>query len=248
MIKRKNHILSIAGFDPSGGAGILADIKSFEKIGGLGMAVQTANTIQNESEFISVNWTDQSIIKAQLAIVLDKYPIKTIKIGLIESIQLLEELVDICLFKNTKIKIIWDPVLSASAGFKFNQNLNDLENVLAKLYLITPNWNEIKELTNQEDEIKGATTLSKYCNVLLKGGHNPENLGRDYLFKNEGQKIFNPKQIKYYPKHGSGCIFSSAIAAHINKGHSLNQSILKSKRYIEKYLTSSKSLLGHHNI
>ena len=246
MIKQRPYILTIGGFDPSGGAGILADIKSMEQNGCIGMAVQTANTIQSGDQFLAVNWVDEALIEQQLRLLISSYSFRLLKIGLIPSLTLLNRLVDICRGAQPKLKVIWDPVLSASAGYDFNQNLMNLEDTLRKVSLITPNFNEIKQLSLMDDPIEGARKLSKYCNVLLKGGHHPERQGYDHLFF-EGQLLtFKPKAIKYNEKHGTGCVLSSAIAANLAKGYPIRKSILRSKRYIERFIESQPHLIGAH--
>ena len=168
MSKKNKYILTIAGFDPSGGAGILADIKTFEQYQCVGMGVQTANTIQIENEFLSVNWIDENIVISQLELLLTKYRFSYVKVGLIPSLEFLQNVISIIQLNNNHTKIIWDPILSASTGFDFNHNLNDLESILKQVYLITPNWNEVKKLSKQTDAIKGAKVLSEFTKVLLK--------------------------------------------------------------------------------
>jgi len=249
-MKKQNYILTIAGFDPSGGAGLLADIKTFEQNKCIGMAVQTANTIQTEDEFLSVNWIDETIVIKQLETLLSKYKFNYIKIGLIPNLEFLKKAITICKTKNPNSKIIWDPILSASSGFDFNHDLNELETILKDIFLITPNWDEIKALSNTDNEIEGAKQLSKHTKVFLKGGHNEENIGKDYLFENKIQKAFNPKKTvkPMHPKHGSGCVLSSAITANLQQGYPLQKTILKSKRYIEGFLSSNKTLIGRHRL
>lgn len=250
MSKKNNYILTIAGFDPSGGAGLLADIKTFEQNKCIGMAVQTANTIQTENEFLSVNWIDENIVIQQLERLLAKYRFDYIKIGLIPNLAFLQKSIRLCKASNPQTKFIWDPILSASTGFNFNHQLDSLKEVLKDVYLITPNWDEVKVLSNTKDSIEGAKQISKITKVYLKGGHNPISLGKDYLFENEEQKTFNPKNSgkAVYSKHGSGCVLSSAITANLQQGYPLQKSILKSKRYIEGFLSSSKSLIGRHRL
>ena len=198
MQKPNKYILTIAGFDPSGGAGILADVKTFEQNKCIGLAVQTANTIQTESDFLSPNWVERGLIISQLETLLKSYKFDYIKIGLIVDLELANILIDKCLFYNSKSRIIWDPILSSSSGYEFNHSLNEVENLIKKLYLITPNWNEIKKLSQCDNSIEGAKKLSNFTKVVLKGGHNPEALGKDFLFEEGESKIFNPKPIKFY--------------------------------------------------
>lgn len=240
----RSKILTIAGFDPSGGAGVLADVKTFESFNCLGFAVNTANTVQNEYEFIAPYWVEEKIVFEQLDILLQKHQFNFVKVGLIPSLSFLQKLLE----KFPETKIIWDPILSSTSGFVFNHDLSQLEKVLKKIYLITPNWNEIKQLSSNEDAIVGAQQLAEYTNVYLKGGHSEEE-GKDYLFYNEKQYILNPKNKKpIHQKHGSGCVFSSALTASLAKEYPVLKACLKSKRYIEKYLSSSNELLGYHKI
>ncbi|PZE16330.1 hydroxymethylpyrimidine/phosphomethylpyrimidine kinase [Putridiphycobacter roseus] len=238
--------MTIAGFDPSGGAGILADIKTMEQNGCIGMAVQTANTIQTGDKFLSCNWIDEAIVQAQLELLLSTYKFDVVKIGLVPNLKSLNQWLNICLTHYPALKIVWDPVLSASAGFNFQHNLDDLAETLALVDFITPNWEEAKILSGNEDAIIGAAELSKYCAVLLKGGHHPTQLGKDRLFLSEKTLNFNPKPYQCSPKHGSGCIFASALACNIAKGYPIHKSVLKSKRYIEAVLSSQTGLIGYH--
>ncbi len=248
MKKVNQYLLTIAGFDPTGGAGILADIKTFEQNKCVGMAVQTANTVQTENTFTAVNWVDDAIIFNQLNSLLKQYQFNFVKIGLIKDLVLLEKIVDRCLEANPDTKIIWDPVLKASAGFDFNHDLSILNQILPKLYLITPNWNEIKSLTGNEDAMSAAKTLSQYVKVLLKGGHNLTAPGKDYWLDNSSIKTFNPKPARFHEKHGSGCVLSAAVLANLSKGYSVQKSVLRSKRYIEGFLSSHPSLIGKHKL
>ncbi|HIP36270.1 MAG TPA: hydroxymethylpyrimidine/phosphomethylpyrimidine kinase [Crocinitomix sp.] len=254
MSKSLIYTLSIAGFDPSGGAGLLADIKTFEHFKCLGMAVQTANTIQTENHFLSVNWVDENLMLQQIETLLKIYNFNYIKIGLIKNIESLNKTVELCLSYHPKTKIIWDTILKTSTGFDFKIKNNGLTDILKKIYLITPNWTEIKQLANTDDSIEGAKILAQYTKVYLKGGHNQNNVGKDYLFEIQNQllkqKNYNPKPTvkPITPKHGSGCVFSSALTANLSKGYNLHKSVLKSKRYTENYLSSNKTLLGTHKL
>ena len=243
-MKARSKVLTVAGFDPCGGAGVLADIKTFEQNKVLGMAVSTANTIQNESDFISVNWISEAEIFAQLDVLLKKHQFGFIKIGLIPNLQFLMKIVERLSDKNTKL--IWDPILSSSSGFNFNHDLTELNHVLKKVFLITPNWNECKILSGEKDAVHGAKELSKLTNVYLKGGHNAEQPGKDFLFTAKMVYPYNPRGKKVSQKHGSGCVFSSALAANLAKGYPLTKACLRSKQYVTNVLESNNTLLGYH--
>ena len=124
---------------------------------------------------------------------------------------------------------------------------NKLEDVLKTIFLITPNTNEAKKLSGINDETEAANYLSAYCHVLLKGGHSHTEKGIDYLFYNN-QKIKIQTKItkELSPKHGSGCVLSSSIAANLALGNDLETACQKSKQYIETILNSNSNLLAYH--
>jgi hydroxymethylpyrimidine/phosphomethylpyrimidine kinase len=248
MSKERKKILTIAGFDPSGGAGLLADIKTIEANKCLGFAVCTANTIQNENEFVAPNWINEAEVFAQLDVLLKGHQFEYVKIGLIPSLAFLLKAITTLITQHSQPKIIWDPILSASAGFDFGYDLSELKTILEAIYLLTPNWNEIKQLTDNVDAMEGAKTLSKFSNVYLKGGHNPDLKGKDYLFYEEKIYPFNPKVKVLYEKHGSGCVFSSALTANLAIGFPIIKACLRSKSYMYKFLNSSPTLLGSHRL
>ncbi|HCQ28704.1 MAG TPA: hydroxymethylpyrimidine/phosphomethylpyrimidine kinase [Flavobacteriales bacterium] len=246
-MRKRPYILTIAGFDPTGGAGILADCKTFEKHKCLGMAIITANTIQTEDEFRALNPVENNLVLAQLEALLKKYYFNYVKIGLIPNLELLRLCIELLKKYLPDIKIIWDPVLSASAGKEFNINLNDFDNLLNDIFLLTPNFNEVKILGQEDDAFLAAEKLAQKTNVYLKGGHNPENPAKDYLYFNQKCYPLNPKpKQKIYPKHGSGCILASAITANLAKGYPMIKACLRAKRYIEKVMSSNPSLLCFH--
>lgn len=238
-------MLTIAGFDPSGGAGILADIKTFEQLKVYGMAVQTANTVQNEHSFYEVNWIDRKTIFKQLDCLLEKHNFRYIKIGLIPDLEFLQSLTKHPKLKESKF--IWDTVLSSSSGFDFNLNTQELEQILPGIFMITPNLNEVKLLAKKETPEESAKFLAQFTNVYLKGGHAEKNIGKDYLYTKEGKVYpFRNHAKTATEKHGSGCILSSALTAHFAKEYPLIKACLKSKDYTKRVLESNPSLLGYH--
>jgi len=250
MAEDRTYVLSIAGFDASGGAGILADIKTFEANKVCGMGAISAVTFQNDIEFDSLKWIETDEILKQVLVLKRKFDFTVIKIGLIKDLEELENLISNCQHPTSKIQFVWDPIIKASAGFEFHKNFEKekLFSILKSIFLITPNIDEIKFLTGIDDPMEAAKELSNYCNVLLKGGHNSEEPGVDYLFmKNKIEKMIPTKQ-NIFAKHGSGCVLSSAIAANLALGNDLITSCRNAKKYVEKYLTSSSSLLGVHHV
>ena len=250
-MKTRPYILTIAGFDPTNGAGLTADVKTFEQLKCYGLSVCTANTIQSDTEFLKCDWIEIDIILEQIRVLMNRFSVNVVKIGIVENWITLSKIIDLVLSLNPNSRIILDPVLKSSSGFSFHENFNekDFDEILAKIYMITPNYQEIQNLYQRKSIEETITHIQSKTNLFLKGGHNSEKLGVDYLYTIEGKTHpFNPKKgIKIYEKHGSGCVLSSAIASHIALKYPLVKSCFKGKRYIEKVLSSNKTLLGYHN-
>jgi len=251
MSTDRPFVLTIAGFDPSAGAGVLADIKTFELHQVYALAINIANTIQTENEFFEIEWTDLGFVLRSIEKLLHNYSIKAVKIGIIPSLEYLKEIVFTIKELSPNTKIVWDTVLKSSTDFDFLniENQETLIQILHKIDLITPNYKEVLQLSSKENNAKtSAIFLSKYCPVLLKGGHNPNEIGVDYLFsKNEIYRLA-PKNTECYEKHGSGCVLSSAITASIALEYNLKTACEKAKIYTENYLLSNPTKLGFHYV
>lgn len=242
MSTNRPYTLSIAGLDPSAGAGLLSDIKTMEQCHVYGLGVSTGITFQNESQFNGVNWIDYEEIENQLNPLFNKYTIDVVKIGLVQNLITLNYICSYLISRNKNIKIIWDPILSASAGFSFHSNLteNHLLSIAKKCFLITPNLPEYTQL------LKFCPSLSAITTILLKGGH--ANIHHhDKLLLRDEEFIIEGSNKKLNPKHGSGCILSSAIASQLALGANLKEACTQGKRYIEKILNSNNGLLGYHS-
>lgn len=238
--------MSIAGLDPSAGAGLFADLKCFEQHKVYGFGISSAITVQSDSDFINVEWVPLSTIIEQIAPLIRKFPIIACKIGLIESREVLSMLIDYLKSVVPSIEIVLDPILKASAGFQFHTWGNDLIPILKSIRLITPNYSELEQMGGSETEAT-ARNWAEYTAVLLKGGHNLRNLGIDYLYEGKLRYSFKPITTELPQKHGSGCVLSSSIVANLALGHTLPDSCKNAKEYTTHFLTSNQSLLGYHS-
>jgi hydroxymethylpyrimidine/phosphomethylpyrimidine kinase len=252
MSQNRPFVLTLAGFDPLAGAGVLADVKTFEQHRVYGFAVNTGNTIQTENEFFEMQWTDLAFVLKSLEKLFDNYTIKAVKIGIVPSLDYLKQIVFVVKNLSPKTKIVWDTVLKSTSKFDFLniENQAVLIEILKEIDLITPNYKEILQLSSERINAETtATILSKHCPVLLKGGHNPDEIGVDYLYlKNEIFSIApNIKSVLIFEKHGSGCVLSSAITANLALGHDLKTACINAKKYIETYLQSNPTKLGYHH-
>ncbi|NKI25128.1 hydroxymethylpyrimidine/phosphomethylpyrimidine kinase [Arenibacter sp. 6A1] len=242
------YVLTIAGLDPSSGAGITADIKAMEALKCYGLSVCTANTVQNDVSLKAVYWTPLAVILEQIDILFERFTITVVKIGVVENWTVLNSILTLLHQKNKGIKIVLDPVLSSSTSYCFHDSdTTEFYQVLEKIYLLTPNYLEVQDLFPDRDIAKNIAEITQRTNLLLKGGHHPNRRGEDVLYlKNDEVHSFLPKVDKVFPKHGSGCVLSSYIASYLALGQPLHQACEKAKINIESFLNSNSSLLGYH--
>ncbi len=250
MVYTRPVVVSIAGMDPTGGAGLLADIKTCEQHRCLGFGVVSALTIQTEDTFYRADWLPLEAIIDQAAPLFAQYEVAVVKIGIVENFAVLDNLVRWITEQRAGIRIVWDPVLAASAGFRFVDRVDPamLQQVLRHIYLITPNAPEARQLAGVDNAQEAACLLASHCRVYLKGGHLTENTGTDYLYEAETVTAFPPGIQRVWPKHGSGCMLSSAIASRLAGGETLMQACVGAKEYIECILSSNENLLAYHHV
>jgi len=243
-------VLTIAGSDCSGGAGIQADIKTMTVHGVYAMSVITALTAQNTMGVYGISEVTPDFLRKQLdAVFTDIYP-DAVKMGMVSSPQLAEVIYERLSFYKAK-NIVLDPVMVATSGANLSkEKLSEIltEKLFPLATLVTPNIPEAevftkKAIRNKDDMLSAAEKLgcSFNCNVLLKGGHRI-NDANDLLYAGGKFKWFKGKRINNPNTHGTGCTLSSAIASNLAKGLSLESSVQKAKEYITVALSSSLNL------
>lgn len=245
-MQKRPYVISIAGFDPSGGAGLLSDCKTFEQLKVMGLGVCTALTLQTASKCLSLEWRPLDEVTKAVKVLMENYPVSAVKIGIVKDAEFLEEIIKSVKINDPEVKVVWDPVLKSTSEFNFFdlETLHQLKSTVNKLSLITPNYHEYKVL--KENNLLPDTNK---CSLLIKGGHREDHLGTDILVEKEKEIVFQPNSHneEYFPKHGSGCVLSSAITAGLANGESLATACRNGKLYIEKFLNSNSSLLGTHS-
>jgi hydroxymethylpyrimidine/phosphomethylpyrimidine kinase len=246
MKNNRPYCLTIAGFDPTAGAGVLADIKTFESFGVYGMGIITSNTSQTDNEFVDVKWIDINDILSQMELLMKKYDFKALKIGLIKDFDTLLQVIQLAKELSPDIHIVWDPILKSSSGFNFHSEQSlQLRSLVDYCSLITPNWNEFETLWDVDPTKFSINETSS--SILLKGGHRKEKKGYDLLYSS-GQSIeISGNSFYGKSKHGTGCVLSAAIAANLAKGSNLLESCTIAKSYVEKFILSNDSNLGYHD-
>ena len=239
-------VLTIAGFDPSGGAGVLADIKTFAAFGCFGAAAITSLTSQNSQGVYAVYYQTPEILHRQLAPVLEDYEIAAVKIGMLPTAELVEVVAAMITRFGLK-NIVFDPVLRSSSGYALIEDEAKnalLETLLPLTDLITPNLDEVEMLLGTKPALptemsEAAQQLSRQLSakknapvaVLVKGGHLPE-AATDVLFDGKDIHVFSTAKIATRHTHGTGCTLSSAIAALLALGFELPEAVRRAKDYV----------------
>lgn len=228
--------MSIAGFDPSGGAGILADIKTFHALGLYGTSVITALTAQNIQKVMDIIEVPLNFIENEIDLILEDLPIKYCKTGMLYS----EDIVKLVSKKveEYNLSLIVDPVMVAGSGgdlSKTNIAIAMKNNLLKNTLLITPNIYEAEILSgltinNKDDAINAAEKIGKLCNVVITGGH----LDGDNVLYDGEVTIIDGELIETDNTHGSGCSFSAAITSYLCLGNKLITSIKKADDFIKE--------------
>ena len=243
-------VLTIAGSDSSGGAGIQADIKTMTMNGVYGMSAITALTAQNTLGVRAVLESTPEFLKEQIDAVFEDIFPDSVKIGMVSSSELIDVIAERLKFYNAK-NIVVDPVMVATSGSALIKT-DAIKTLVSKLLplatLVTPNIPEAEVLSdmrinNKDDMIKAAEFIEKSfgCSVLLKGGHSISD-ANDLLYENGDFVWLYGKRINNPNTHGTGCTLSSAIASNLANGLSLLQSVKKAKKYITDAISDGLDL------
>ena len=251
------RVLTIAGSDSGGGAGIQADLKTISANGCYGMSVITALTAQNTVGVTAIHPVPIDFVAAQLEAVLSDIGVDAVKIGMLFSPELIR-----CVAENLKKfdirTIVLDPVMIAQSGDKLLQDeaIEALKEFLIPMAeLITPNLPEASVLLGQDTfttpaiELATKELASMGCrNVLIKGGHLEGNDSNDCLFLGEEKRlvILPGERIVTRNNHGTGCTLSAAIASFIARGESVENAVRLAKEYISGAIRAGASYrIGH---
>ena len=256
-LKQYCKVLTIAGSDSGGGAGIQADLKTFSAIGCYGMSVITALTAQNTQGVKAIHAVPPAFAVEQIEAVLSDIGADAIKIGMLYSAELIEAVAQE-LKKHGARKIVLDPVMVAQSGDKLLQD-DAIEAIKTHLMpladVVTPNIPEAAvlcgmQLTQWSDIESAAETLAKYGSrsILIKGGHGDERKSTDLLFlAGEGRFVsLETDRIETRNNHGTGCTLSSAIASYMAKGSDVEEAVQKAKTFMNHSIAAGAAYtIGH---
>ncbi|WP_300441569.1 bifunctional hydroxymethylpyrimidine kinase/phosphomethylpyrimidine kinase [uncultured Mameliella sp.] len=244
------NILSIAGSDCSGGAGIQADIKAISANGGYAMSVLTALTAQNTRGVTAVSLCDKDMVAAQIAAIRDDIRIDAIKIGMLGDAPIIETVAEG--ISGLACPVVLDPVMVAKGGDRLLQApaVAALRAMLPLASVITPNLPEAADLlgcaeaTTPEEMISQARALLELgpSAVLLKGGHLAGDRSPDLLLTPDAKAWFDGSRTATRNTHGTGCTFSSALATALGSGLGLSDAAGQAKRYISAAIAAADRL------
>jgi hydroxymethylpyrimidine/phosphomethylpyrimidine kinase len=251
------NILSIAGSDPSGGAGIQADIKSISANGGYAMAALTALTAQNTQGVTGIELVPPGFVGQQIDTVFEDIEVHAVKIGMIATAEIAEAVAD-ALSRNKAVNVVLDPVMVAKGGDRLLREdaVAALKNRLVPLAtVITPNLPEAAELTG-EPEITSRDQMPALAQklvslgakaVMLKGGHLDGEDSPDYLLAPDGDGIWlEGTRTPTRNTHGTGCTLSSALATQLTLTTSAEAAARAAKAYVAQAIANAHKLnVGH---
>ncbi len=242
--------LSIAGFDPSGGAGCLADIKAFHAHKVYGFSALTAITVQNSQQVYAIKQVSSEVVYSQLVRLFEDFKINSIKIGMLGN----EKIVEVVIKAIQQFKphiIVLDPVIFSSSGHLLlsenGQTMMKTE-LIPLTTVITPNLSEAEILSGNSIRSTGDIEAAAQKlldqganNVIIKGGHT-ENNANDFFLGRSGNFWMEADRIDNRNTHGTGCAFSSAIVANMALGKNVEAAVKLAKQYVNSIILNELKL------
>ncbi|WP_448587187.1 bifunctional hydroxymethylpyrimidine kinase/phosphomethylpyrimidine kinase [Thermocrinis sp.] len=249
------RVLTIAGSDSGGGAGIQADLKTFTALGVYGMSAITSITVQNTVGVFGVMDLPPELVYEQIRVAVEDVGVDAVKTGMLSHSGIVEVVARA--IKNFKLeKVVIDPVMRAKSGdplLRASEEMAVKEFLIPLATIITPNIPEAEVLTGVE--IKSVEDMERACkilysfgagSVLLKGGHMEGNTLVDVFYDGLNFEHLVYERINTKNTHGTGCTLASEIASYIAKGFSLKESVLKAREYVQGAIKHSLSLGKGH--
>ena len=249
------NILSIGGSDPSSGAGIQSDIKTFSNHDVYGFTVVTAITSQNTRKVTSIEPVSTKSLRAQLDSILSDFHIDAIKIGMVYNSQIIKVIHS--KLRNTKVPIIVDPIIKSTTGAMLLKKnaLRDYKKLIIPMAdVITPNKYEAKILSgisNIKKSAKKIQTMGAKC-VIITGATSSNGQISDFILEENKEYVISGKKIPIR-NHGSGCNYSASIAVSLVKGNTIHDAVKTAKDYVYQSIKHSKNIgkgvnITHKNI
>lgn len=250
-------VLSIAGSDCSGGAGIQADIKAISALGAYAASVVTALTVQNTMGVRAVHTIPAEVVRGQIEAVMEDLHPETVKIGMVSEKEIVRVIVD-CLHKYHPENVVYDPVMVSTSGRKLMTD-DAIEIIKKELFpltsLVTPNLDEAEVLTGRKittpeamQQVAKELSSLYQTGILIKGGHLQGEEMQDVLCTDGNIFIYKSSKIDSRNLHGTGCTLSSSIATYLALGYTMNEAVSKAKMYLNGAINIGKEVvIGHGN-
>ena len=253
-------VLTIAGSDSSGGAGIQTDLKTFAAYGVYGMSVITAITAQNTIGVLGVESVSEKMVREQIRAIFDDIEVDAIKVGMLSDINIIKIVADaISVYRVNNVVV--DPVMISTSGFDLinSQAKSVLVNeLLPKANLITPNLSEAQcilyqiyknnklKISNSKDMVDAGKIISNFTknHVLIKGGHLEDRPCDVLVTKDKEVFFYDNERINTKNTHGTGCTLSSAIASNLALGYPIEKAVANAKKFITDAIRNSLDI-GH---
>lgn len=260
--------LTIAGLDPSGGAGIVADIKTFTAFGCFAASAVTSITFQNTTGVFGAVHQTAETVRGQVEPIIEDFEVSALKTGMLPTREIIEEVAR--LVQTYKLKnFVVDPVVRSTSGFDLIDD-EALKVLIEKLFpladVVTPNLPEAERITklkieNEKDIENAAKIMQSFGakNVLIKGGHffegerrkakgeSKNRLAKDFLFEGDEFKTLEAEYIETNATHGTGCTLASAIAANLALGKSLIEAVETAKKFVTEAIRTAPNLGSGHS-
>ncbi|MGE3690559.1 MAG: bifunctional hydroxymethylpyrimidine kinase/phosphomethylpyrimidine kinase [Novosphingobium sp.] len=246
---RPPRILTIAGSDSSGGAGIQGDIKTITMLGGYAMSAITAVTAQNTLGVTSVEVLSPQLVGAQIDACLSDIGVDAVKIGMLGSVEIAEAVAS--RLERLDAPVVFDPVMVATSGSPLadEATIAAFQRLIARATLVTPNLPELEVLGGEQDLAARAQA------VLVKGGHGQGDTLIDRLVTRAGELArWEDSRIDTLHTHGTGCTLASAIATGLGQGLDLVAAISRARQFVRSALTAAPGFgqghgpMGHHAV
>lgn len=253
-------VLTIAGSDSSGGAGIQTDLKTFAAYGVYGMSVITAITAQNTIGVLGVESVSEKMVREQIRAIFDDIEVDAIKVGMLSDINIIKIVADaISVYRVNNVVV--DPVMISTSGFDLinSQAKSVLVNeLLPKANLITPNLSEAQcilyqidknnklKISNSKDMVDAGKIISDFTknHALIKGGHLEDRPCDVLVTKDKEVFFYDNERINTKNTHGTGCTLSSAIASNLALGYPIEKAVANAKKFITDAIRNSLDI-GH---
>lgn len=240
-------VLSIAGSDSSGGAGIQADLKTFEAFGVFGTTAITVLTAQNTSGVEQIVPIDASFVKKQIEMIFEDFDVAAIKIGMLYNKEIIEMIADV--IKDLDMPIVLDPVSISKAGSALLEDdaIKAMHKLFGHVTLITPNQHEAYEFFGYKEGDRNSYEAIQSLNTPVLIKHHVVELAEgifsaDKLYFDHHTRTFQSPLVESSNLHGTGCSYSSAITANLALGHSLETSISIAKKFITHALRKAPDI------